>query len=183
VTTAAAGGGWWLWSRYQSAQDDIQQLKSDLITARSGSDAGGGVLGASNSGDVSPGGASTTAGTRNMIVKDFGIQFSVPSTMTDITYAESPPASGILNLTTSSLAKQYPDCALAGAMGLMFRYPAGTPVPSSAAQAQKLATAGSYDYYYLARQKDPCTNKTAIAAIDQVVPTLVASLKTIKPAE
>jgi hypothetical protein len=179
VILGAAGGGWWLWGRYQSAQDDIAQLQADLRAAKS-PDTSGGVLGVSNNGDVSPGGAQTSSNMRNMIVHDFGIQFAVPQDLTDLTYVESPPASGILNLTTTALQKKYAACGAAGTLGAMFRYPKGTPLPTSAAHAQKLTTAGSYDYYYLARAQDPCTDKAAIAAIDQIVPTIVASLRTIK---
>ena len=191
ATLAGAGSSYLYWSMYQGAMADNKELQSDLIAARHGGAAGGATLGVSDAngnslggsgGDVSPGGSSTSSNQRTMLVKDFGIKFTIPSTLTDLTYAESPPASGVLHLTTKSLSDKY-SCASAGILGTLFRYPKGTPLPSSAAQAIKLATAGSYEYFYLHIDKNPCTDKAAIAEVNQITPQMVAALKTIAEQE
>ncbi|MDF2461383.1 MAG: hypothetical protein K0S68_786 [Candidatus Saccharibacteria bacterium] len=186
VTLAGAIGCFVLWNQYQTALEEKTQLESDLISIRnSGGSGGGDTLGVSDStGDVSPGGASTGTGsgassnTKTMMVKDFGIKFTISNTLTDLTYAESPPASGILNLTTKTLSDKYP-CAGAGILGALFRYPKGTPLPAGAAKASKMATAGSYEYFYLPIDKNPCTDKAAIAAVAETTPQVVTALKTI----
>jgi hypothetical protein len=189
VTIAGTATSFVLWNKYQTALADKAQLESDLISIRNGgassgdglgvTNASGDTLGASNStGDVSPGGSSTTSSQKTMLVKDFGIKFTIPPVLAELTYAESPPASGILNLTTKPLSEKYP-CAGAGILGAMFRYPKGTPLPSGAAKAVKLATAGSYEYFHLPIEKNPCTDKAAVAEINQITPQLVAALKTI----
>jgi hypothetical protein len=189
LTVVGAGsGGWVLWSKYQSALDDKAELQSEVTTLRNGGAglgtgvqgaAGTGTLGASTTGSGSD--SNSSSGTRTMLVKDFGIKFQVPSDLTDLTYAESPPASGFLALTTQALTTAYPDCAGAGILGALFRYPKGQPLPANAntARAQKLNPAGGYDYYYLPPAQDPCKAKAAQTSISQKASEIAAALQTI----
>jgi hypothetical protein len=181
VTLGAVACSIVLWQKYQTALDNNAELQSEVITLRNqaGGGAGAGVLGASASPGLSPGAAAS--GTRTMLVKDFGIKFQVPADLTDLTYSENPPASGLLQLTTQALAKAYPDCAGAGILGTLLRYPKGQSLPANAttARARKLATAGSYDYYYLPLEKNPCTAKAAIAAVSKSTAEISAALGSI----
>lgn len=191
---ALAGGGIassLLWLQNQHLEGDNTELQAEVQSLRTASSGQSGVLGVSSSNPNSVQGNTTTqapattgesdsSGQRNMLVKDFGIQFKVPQDLTDLSYAENPPASGFLQLTTISLQKAHP-CAAAGILGTLFRYPKDQSLPStaSAAKAIKVALAGGYEYYYLPLEQNPCKDPASLSAISHFSSEIQPALQTI----
>jgi hypothetical protein len=198
VLLLAGGGGFWLWRQNQSLRSDNDELHSELEDKRVGSASGPGSLGVTNpnpSGmqgtttqgatkNASDGGAASGsdsgAGLRNLLVKDFGIMFKVPQSLADLSYAENPPASGFMQLTTVSLQKAHP-CAAAGILGTVFRYPKDQSLPQNGttAKATKVALAGGYEYYYLPLDKNPCKDQSSISAMAKLTDDLKQALPSL----
>jgi hypothetical protein len=197
VVITAGAGGFWLWQQNQHLESDNSELHSEIDSGGSGGSSGGSALGVSTnsgfqgqSGGVRAGGSTTSttdggssadnSGLRTLLVKDFGIQLKVPPSLQDLSYAESPPASGFMQLTTVSLQKAHP-CAAAGILGTVFRYPKDQNLPDSPAAkaAVKVALAGGYEYYYTPLEKDPCTDKPAVDTIKSLTTDLQQALPSI----
>jgi hypothetical protein len=200
VLLLAGGGGFWLWRQNQSLRSDNDELHSELEDKRVGSASGPGSLGvtnpnpsgmqgtttqgatksASDGGAASGSGSDSGAGLRNLLVKDFGIMFKVPQSLADLSYAENPPASGFMQLTTVSLQKAHP-CAAAGILGTVFRYPKDQSLPQNGttAKATKVALAGGYEYYYLPLDKNPCKDQSSISAIAKLTDDLKQALPSL----
>jgi hypothetical protein len=194
LVLALSGGGVasaLLWLQDQHLEGDNAELQSEVASLRTAGSGQGGVLGVSSSDPNGVQGNTTTqtpttsggsdgSGGRNMLVKDFGIQFKVPEDLSDLSYAENPPASGFLQLTTVALQKAHP-CAAAGILGTLFRYPKDQSLPNtaSAAKATKVALAGGYEYYYIPLDQDPCKDAAALSAISHLTDEVQPALQTI----
>lgn len=97
----------------------------------------------------SPSASPAVAGTANVKISQFGVNFTVSDPITDLTYA--PTESGgliVAGFTTQGLLAKYPACTPKNAaLGMLVRRPQGQSAPS---HDQLIKNLGGYSYYYVA---------------------------------